>query len=60
SLGEIGAAESIEAAIGAALDAGHGTPDVGRDDGTAALTAAIVAGLPVAVPPLGAASGAPA
>ncbi|MGZ6260134.1 MAG: 3-isopropylmalate dehydrogenase [Candidatus Limnocylindrales bacterium] len=60
SLGEIGAAESIEAAIGAALDAGHGTPDIGRDDGTAALTAAIVAGLPVAVPPLGAASGAPA
>ncbi|MGZ6379208.1 MAG: 3-isopropylmalate dehydrogenase [Candidatus Limnocylindrales bacterium] len=60
SLGEIGAAESIEAAIGAALDAGHGTPDVGRDDATAALTAAIVAGLPVAVPPLGAASGAPA
>jgi 3-isopropylmalate dehydrogenase len=60
SLGEIAAAESIEAAIGAALDAGHGTPDVGRDDGTAALTAAIVAGLPAAAPPVGAASRAPA
>ncbi|MGZ3587686.1 MAG: 3-isopropylmalate dehydrogenase [Candidatus Limnocylindrales bacterium] len=60
SLGEIGAAESIEAAIGAALDAGHGTPDIGRDDGTAALAAAIVAGLPAAAPPVGAASGAPA
>jgi 3-isopropylmalate dehydrogenase len=45
SLGEPQAAAAVEAAVSAVLADGHGTPDLGRDDSTSAVAAAIVAGL---------------
>jgi 3-isopropylmalate dehydrogenase len=45
SLGEGPAAEAVEQAVIAVLADGHGTIDLGRDDDTTAVTAAIVATL---------------
>jgi 3-isopropylmalate dehydrogenase len=45
SLGEVDAASALEAAVSAALADGHGTPDLGRDESTAEVAAAIGAGL---------------
>ncbi|HTS15329.1 MAG TPA: isocitrate/isopropylmalate family dehydrogenase, partial [Candidatus Sulfotelmatobacter sp.] len=48
SLGETAAADAVEAAVAAALAAGHGTGDLGRSDDTTAMTAAVIAALPAA------------
>jgi len=41
SLGEPEAADAVEAAVAQALADGHGTPDLGRDEGTVEVTGAI-------------------
>ncbi|MFI5261175.1 MAG: 3-isopropylmalate dehydrogenase [Candidatus Limnocylindrales bacterium] len=51
SLGETAAADAVEAAVVAALAAGHGTVDLDRPDDTRAMTVAIVAALPSGAAP---------
>ncbi len=50
SLAEVEAAHAVEVAVEAALEAGHGTPDLGRADGTEEVALAIVAYLAAGLP----------